>query len=86
MTRPSPSSRSGAFGLLFVFCLAALLAGLGFDLGAAARMHFWIANQPGAALAVGVAATLFTVLSALIARAVLGRKQSIEGGDARPHA
>jgi hypothetical protein len=89
MSRQSPPSRGGIFGLLFVFCLTALLAGLGFDLGASARAHFWIGDQPAAAFAVGVAATLFAILAAWSARAVLGRKaRDKDGGssDAGSHA
>lgn len=74
MTKQTPRPRGGIFGLLFVFCLAAALAGLGFDLGASTRAHFWIGDQPAAAFAIGVAATLFAILAAWTARALLGRK------------
>lgn len=73
MTRPPPPPRSSAVGLLLVFCLTALVVGIGFDLGASARVRFWIGDQPGAAAAIGAAAALFTILAALGARAVLGR-------------
>lgn len=89
MTKQAHPPRGGIFGLLFVFCLAALLAGLGFDLGAAARAHFWIGDQPAAAFAVGVAATLFALMAAWVARAVLVQKaRGKDGGssDAGPHA
>jgi hypothetical protein len=80
MSRQAHRPRGGIFGLLFVFCLTALLAGLGFDLGGSARAHFWIGDQPAAAFAVGVAATLFAILAAWAARAVLGRKTPGEHG------
>jgi hypothetical protein len=89
MTKRAPRPRGGIFGLLLVFCLTALLAGLGFDVGASARARFWIGDQPAAALAVGVAATLLAILSAWAARAVLGRKaRHGDGGssDASAHS
>ena len=88
MMKREPHPRGGIFGLLLVFCLTALLAGLGFDMGASARAHFWIGDQPAAAFAVGVAATLFAILSAWAARAVLGRKAHSDGGsgDASSHS
>jgi len=76
--RTPPPARSGATSVLFVFCLAALLLGLGFDLGAGARLRFWIGDQPAAAAAVGVAGILFAVLAAMAARFVFGRRQRAE--------
>ena len=88
--RPRLSQRSGAFGLLLVFCLTAFIGGLGFDLGAGARVRFWIGEQPGAAGAVGVAAALFMVLIAHGGRMALNRwrKEAANegGGDGRTHA
>lgn len=75
MSQRPPPQRSGVSGVLFVFCLAALLAGLGFDLGAGARAHFWIGDQPAAAAAIGVSATLFAIVAALLGRLLLGRKR-----------
>ena len=70
-----PQPRSGIAGVLFVFCLAALLAGLGFDLGLGARAHFWIGDQPAAATAIGIAATLFAIVASMVGRMLLGRKR-----------
>lgn len=75
MRRTQPPQRSGIAGVLFVFCLAALIAGLGFDLGTGARTHFWIGDQPGAAAAIGVVAALFALAAAHVARLLLGRKR-----------
>jgi hypothetical protein len=85
--RTLPPQRSGVTGLLFVFCLTALLVGLGFDLGAGARMRFWIGDQPAAAAAVGVAAVLFGVLAAQAGRALFGRRRKADEGssDASSH-
>ncbi len=78
MTKAPPPQRSGISGVLFVFCLAGLAAGLGFDLGAGARAHFWIGDQPAAAMAIGIAATLFAIVASMLGRVLLGRKR--EGG------
>lgn len=86
MSRTLPPPRSGITGLLFVFCLAALLLGLGLDLGLGARLKFWIGDQPAAATAVGVAAVLFAIFAAQAARFALGRARNTdEGGDAGSH-
>lgn len=85
--RAPPSPRSDMTGLLLVFSLTALLAGLGFDLGAGARVRFWIGDQPAAAAAVGVAAVVFVVLAAHACRALLGRARKAGEGssDASAH-
>lgn len=86
MSRTLPPPRSGITGVLFVFCLAALLLGIGFDLGAGARLRFWIGDQPAAATAVGVVAVLFAIFAAQAARLALRRRgQKDEGGDADLH-
>ncbi len=85
----TPSQRNGAFGVLLVFCLTAFIGGLGFDVGAGARVRFWIGDQPAAAAAVGIAAALFMVLAAYGARVMLDRWKSHEaagGGDGRTDA
>lgn len=87
---PRLSQRSGAFGLLLVFCLTAFIGGIGFDLGAGARVRFWIGDQPAAAGDVGVAAALFMVLIAHAGRLAFDRWRkdttSNGGGDGRTHA
>lgn len=78
MSRASPPQRSGVTGLLLVFSIAALIAGLGFDLGAGSRVRFWIGDQPASAAAIGVASVLFAVLAAHAARLVLARRKPAE--------
>lgn len=87
MSRTLPPPRSGITGLLFVFCLTALLLGLGFDIGAAARLPFWIGDQPAAAAAVGIAAILVVTLVAQAARFALRRRRAAneESSDAGSH-
>jgi hypothetical protein len=79
IARP-PSSKSGVTGVLLVFCVAALAAGLGFDFGLGAHPDFWIGDQAGASAAIGIAGAAFAIVGARLARAILGRKG--EGGDA----
>jgi len=80
MKKSPPAPRSGVTGLLFVFCLTALIVGLGFDLGAGARLKFWIGDQPGAAAAIGAAVVLFVVVATHAARFALGRRQKLGEG------
>jgi len=75
MTKRAPPPRSAIAGVLLVFCLAALAAGLSFDIGLGARARFWIGDQPAAATAVGVAAVLLAIGAALLGRFVLGRRE-----------
>ena len=75
--------RSSLTGLLFVFCLAGLVAGVGFDLGAGARERFWIGGEAGVAAAIGALAALSAVIVARLAQALFGRKG---GGDAGSHS
>ncbi len=78
MSKAPPPPRSGVTGLLWVFCLTALIVGLGFDLVGGLRVRFWLADQPGAAAAVGAAAVLFVVLATHAARFALGRRQKAD--------
>ncbi|ANP44910.1 hypothetical protein [Candidatus Viadribacter manganicus] len=87
MSKAPPPPRSGVTGLLWVFCATALLIGLGFDLGAGARVKFWIGDQPGSAAAVGATAVLFVLLATQAARFALGRRRKFEEEHADdPHA
>lgn len=86
MRKPSPAQRSAATGVLLVFCVGALIAGLGLDLGAAARVKFWIGDQPAAATAVGVSAALFTVLIMRGLRMIFSGRRRDEGPHADAHS
>jgi len=85
MTRTPEPPRGGIAGLLLVFCVAAFLAGLGFDIGANARSGFWIASEPGAAAAFGVAAVVFAAIAARGMRIVLGRRREEGDSDVGGH-
>lgn len=86
MKRTLPPPRSTIVGVLFVFSLTALIAGLGFDLAGGARLRFWIGDQPAAAAAVGGAAVLFAILCAQAGRAMLDRRRKPGSRDAGSHA
>ena len=83
MKKLAPPPRSGVTGLLLVFSIAALLAGLGFDLIGGSRMRFWIGDQPAAAAAVGVAGVLFAVIAAHAMRFVLHSRRKPEDEESR---
>jgi hypothetical protein len=83
MITRSPAKKSAVAGVLLVFFIAALIAGIGFDLGAGAHPSFWIGDQVGAAGAVGAGSAAFAIIAARLAWAVLGRRQG--GDDAGPH-
>lgn len=84
MITRTPPPKSGISGVLLVFCIAAVLAGLGFDFGTGAHTKFWIGDQAGAATAIGVAGAVFAVVAARVARILLGRAQG--GDDAGAHS
>ncbi|MGD9982177.1 MAG: hypothetical protein AB7H66_15190 [Hyphomonadaceae bacterium] len=84
MSARTPPPKSGITGVLLVFCIAAVLAGLGFDFGAGARTDFWIGDQTGAAAAIGLATAVFAVVASRVARIVFGRVQG--SSDAGPDA
>lgn len=89
MTRTLAPPRRGIAGLLFLFCCAALAAGLGFDIGLGARSAFWIGAEPGAAAALGAAGAVFALVAAHAGRLLLRRPDSRAeqkgGGDAGRH-
>lgn len=74
------TQRNAASGVLLVICIAALIAGLAFDLIDGAHASFWIANQAGAAAAIGASGAVFAVLAWRGVRLTFGRGE--EGGDA----
>jgi len=88
MTRtPPPTRAKGISGLVLLFCVTALAAGLAFDF-ATARSAWWLGAEQGAAAIIGVAAVVLVVLAGHLMRFVLrGRQHSEEGErDAGRHA
>jgi hypothetical protein len=82
----APPPRGGIAGLVLIFCLAAAVAGLGFDFGADDARSFWIGARPGAAAAIGCGGAVFCVLAGQIARFALGRKDAKGSDNAHPDA
>jgi hypothetical protein len=89
MIKPAPPKTRGIAGLVLLFCVAALIAGVGFDFMIEAGPRVNVIAQPGgrAVLGVGVAAVM--VLLAHVMRLALGqRPRANEDGerDAVDHA
>jgi hypothetical protein len=88
MIKPPPPRTTGVAGVVFLFCVAAGVAGLGVDVLIDHPVLGGVATQPGARafLGVGVAAAL--VLAAHALRFALGRSASGEerGGPRGDHA
>jgi hypothetical protein len=74
MIKPAPPKPRGIAALMLLFCIVALIVGLGFDFLVGAGGRFSPIAQPGgrAALGVGVAAGIVAV--AHVMRMLLGRK------------
>ena len=83
MIKPAPTS-SGIGGLVLLFCIVALLAGLLFDAFNPDQSGFRIASQLGSRAVLGAAAAVAAVLTAHGLRLALARKRKPEeeGGDA----
>lgn len=86
MIRPTPPRPSGIAGLLFLFCVVCLIAGVGFDAISDSDVRFGLASQPGARAMIGVAVAVGAVVLGHALRLVLGRKSKGEGGDAGDRA
>lgn len=86
MIKPAPPKPRGIAGVLLIFCVAAGVAGLGFDLMLGGGGRFSIAAEPGARAVLGIGVAALLVICAHVMRLVLGRKPDAEGmGDVRDH-
>lgn len=85
MIKPPPPQKRGIAAMLLLFCVVALVAGLGFEFISGASARFSVVAQPGgrAVLGVGVAAAL--VLLAHAMRLLLASRKD-GGGDASDRA
>jgi len=83
MIKPVSNSSSGIGGLVLLFCIAALLAGILFDVLSRPNAGFVLASQPGSRAVLGAAVAVATMLVAHGMRWALGRKRTAdtEGGD-----
>lgn len=87
MIKPTPTSSSGVGGLILLFCVVGLLAGVLFDVLNTSDGGFALASQPGSRAVLGAAVAIAVVLVAHGMRFALGRARKIEeGDDAGPHA
>lgn len=84
MIKPVSNGSSGIGGLILLFCIAALLAGVLFDVLSRDDSGFALAAQPGSRAVLGAAVAVAVVLAAHGMRLALGRKRrpDSEGGDA----
>jgi hypothetical protein len=84
---PPPTRAKGISGLVLLFCVTALAAGLAFDF-TTARNAWWLGATAGAAAIIGVAAALLVVMAGHLLRLALrGRGKDDKGGrDASHHA
>lgn len=80
MTRPLPPRAKGISGLVLLFCVTALAAGLGFDF-MTERNAWWLGAEHGAAAVIGLAAAAFTVLVGHLLRFLLQRRDPVEAGE-----
>lgn len=88
MIKPAATSSNGIGGLILLFCIVALLAGVLFDALSADDSSFALASQPGSRAVLGAAIAVAAMLVAHGVRFVLGRKRKAdsEGGDAGAHS
>jgi hypothetical protein len=87
MIKPAPNS-SGIGGVVLLFCIAALLAGVFFDVLNPDDSGFPLAQQPGSRAFLGAGVAVAAVLLAYAVRLALARKRNpdAEGGDAGAHS
>ncbi len=84
MIKPPPPRSTGIAGLVFLFCIAAGVAGLGLDLLLGLPSRMGLADQPGARAVLGVGVAAGLVLCAHALRFLLGRlSDAEERGDGR---
>jgi hypothetical protein len=80
MIKPPPPRTSGVAGVVFLFCAAAGVAGLGVDVLSDHSVRMSAAMQPGARAVLGVGVAAVLVLAAHALRFALGRSA---GGEER---
>lgn len=85
MIKPAPPPKRGIAGMVLLFCVAALVAGLGFEFLSGDAPRFSVVAQPGGRAVLGVGVVAVLVLLAHAMRALLAVRKD-GGGDAGGHA
>lgn len=83
MIKPAPAPKRGISGLLLLFCIVALVAGVGFEFLVDMPPRFSVVAQPGGRAVLGIGVVAALVLLAHAMRVVLARGR---GGDDGSHA
>lgn len=85
MIKPPPPQKRGIAAMLLLFCVVALVAGVGFEFIDGASARFSVIAQPGGRAILGVLVACVLVLLAHVMRALLASRKD-GGGDASDHA
>jgi hypothetical protein len=81
MIKPAPPPKRGIAAMLLLFCVVALIAGLGFEFLIEMPPRFGVIAQPGGRAVLGIGVVAVLVLFAHAMRAVLAVNEP-GGGDA----
>jgi hypothetical protein len=81
MIKPAPPPKRGIAAMLLLFCVVALVAGLGFEFLVETPARFSVIAQPGGRAVLGIGVVAVLVLLAHAMRAVLAVREE-GGGDA----
>jgi len=85
MIKPAPPPKRGIAAMLLLFCVVALVAGLGFEFLIDTPQRFSVVAQPGGRAVLGVGVVVVLVLLAHGMRFLLSKRDD-GGGDAGDHA
>jgi hypothetical protein len=81
MIAPTPPSKRGISGMLLLFCVVALAAGLGFEFLTEMPPRFSVVAQPGGRAVLGVGVVAALVLLAHVMRLLLTRGEGRDDGN-----
>lgn len=85
MIKPAPPPKRGIAAMMLLFCVVALLAGLGFEFLNDTPPRFSVVAQPGGRAVLGVGVVAVLVLLAHGMRLLLTARER-GGGDAADHS
>ncbi len=81
MIKPAPPPKRGISGMLLLFCVVALVAGVGFEFLIDTPPRFSVIAQPGGRAVLGVGVVAALVLLAHAMRALLVRRERSDDGN-----